>query len=101
MNQLENLNITLTKDEMKDVQRQVTSGHYASVSEVVRAGLRALALEAQQHADRLGSIRRQIDTAMDPTRPTHSANQVREHMKLRIQEFKPNDRVNARSHDAS
>ena len=40
---------------------RVKSGRYENASEVVRAGLRKLELEEQEHAAKLAALRRAID----------------------------------------
>ncbi len=53
------LHVALTESLVKYVARQITSGHYATASEVVRAGLRLLiereALERHSRTNELDS----------------------------------------------
>jgi antitoxin ParD1/3/4 len=54
-------NINLTPGLDRFVATRVKSGRYENASEVVRAGLRKLELEEQEHAAKLAALRRAID----------------------------------------
>ncbi len=66
--------VTVTLGEMQDrVEARVRSGAYASVSEVVRAGLRAL--EREEEAIET-VLRRKVQEALDDPSPSIPADQV-------------------------
>jgi antitoxin ParD1/3/4 len=54
-------NIDLTPKLDRFVATKIKSGRYESASEVVRAGLRNLEREEQEHAARLAALRNAID----------------------------------------
>ena len=54
-------NVNLTNDLDHFVARKVKSGRYENASEVVRAGLRTLEREEQQHELKLAALRSAID----------------------------------------
>ncbi len=66
--------ITVTLGDLQDlVARRVKSGAYASASEVVRAGLRAL---DREDAAVTGWLRRAVDEALADPRPDVPAREV-------------------------
>jgi len=70
--------VTVTLGDMKDVvDARVRSGRYASTSEVVRAGLRALEREEQALDD---WMRNKIQEALDDPRPSTPAAEVFERL---------------------
>ena len=54
-------NVNLTKELDRYVATKVKSGRYENASEVVRAGLRTLEREEQEHAAKLAALRAAID----------------------------------------
>jgi len=54
-------NINLTPGLDRFVATKIKSGRYENASEVVRAGLRNLEREEQEHAAKLAALRRAID----------------------------------------
>jgi len=54
-------NVNLTNELDRFVARKVKSGRYENASEVVRAGLRTLEREEQQHEAKLAALRAAID----------------------------------------
>jgi antitoxin ParD1/3/4 len=54
-------NVNLTKKLDSFVATKVESGRYENASEVVRAGLRSLEREEQQHEAKLAALRAAID----------------------------------------
>ena len=54
-------NIDLTPELDRFVATKIKSGRYESASEVVRAGLRNLEREEQEHAAKLDALRSAID----------------------------------------
>jgi antitoxin ParD1/3/4 len=59
------MNISLTAELEKLVEKRVRSGRYASASEVIREGLRLLEEQEALKQQRLVEIRRKIDRALD------------------------------------
>ncbi|MBZ5607756.1 MAG: type II toxin-antitoxin system ParD family antitoxin [Acidobacteriia bacterium] len=54
-------NVNLTNELNRFVLKKVASGRYENASEVVRAALRTLEREEQQHEARLAALRSAID----------------------------------------
>ena len=54
-------NVNLTRELDRFVIKKVKSGGYGNASEVVRAGLRTLEREEQQHQAELAALRAAID----------------------------------------
>ncbi len=54
-------NVNLTDELDRFVIKKVKSGRYENASEVVRAALRTLEREEQDHAAKLAALRRAID----------------------------------------
>jgi antitoxin ParD1/3/4 len=70
--------VTVTLGEMKEaVDARVRSGRYASASEVIRAGLRALDREEKALDD---WMRAKIQEALDDPRPSVPADEVFERL---------------------
>lgn len=54
-------NVNLTEELDRFVSTKIKSGRYENASEVVRAGLRTLEREEQEHQARLAALRKAID----------------------------------------
>ena len=59
------MNVSLTPELERLVERQVESGEFKSASEVVRHALRLLAREEQEHQARLEALRSEIQFGID------------------------------------
>jgi antitoxin ParD1/3/4 len=59
------MNVSLTKELHEYVETEVASGDFASASEVVRAGLRALRDERAETQERLDILRREIQIGIN------------------------------------
>jgi antitoxin ParD1/3/4 len=59
------MNVSLTKELHEYVEMEVASGDFASASEVVRAGLRALRDERAETQERLEIPRREVKIGFD------------------------------------
>ena len=59
------MNVSLTEELEKLVQRKVESGRYTSASEVVRAGLRLLEQEDELRETRLAAVRAEVRAGID------------------------------------
>lgn len=59
------INVSLPGDMVDFVESEVSSGGYASSSEVVREALRLLRHEKAQEAEKLAVLRREIRLGMD------------------------------------
>jgi len=57
-------NVNLTKELDRFIVETVESGRYENASEVVRAGLRTLQREEQEHAAKLAALRKAIDEGL-------------------------------------
>jgi antitoxin ParD1/3/4 len=57
-------NVNLTEELDKFVAARVESGHYENASEVVRAALRTLQREEQEHEAKLATLRKAIDEGL-------------------------------------
>lgn len=57
--------VSLTPELDRFVATKIKSGRYENASEVVRAGLRNLEREEQEHAAKLAALRRAIDEGDD------------------------------------
>ena len=63
--QARTMNISLTGELERLVQRKVESGRYRSASEVIRAGLRLLEREDERTEVRLTEIRAQVQAGIE------------------------------------
>ena len=54
------MNVSLSEEFVAFVERQVSSGEYATASEVVRDALRLLRREAAAHDEKLAILRREV-----------------------------------------
>jgi antitoxin ParD1/3/4 len=59
------MNVSLTPELERLVERKVESGEYKSASEVVRQALRLLAREEEEYKARLGALRAEIQLGID------------------------------------
>ena len=59
------MNVSLTPELEQMVQEKVQSGRYASVSEVIREGLRLLAEQDELRQLRLSQVRTKIDRGVE------------------------------------
>ena len=59
------MNVSLTPELEQMVQEKVRSGRYASVSEVIREGLRLLEEQDELRQQRLSQIRRKIERGIE------------------------------------
>jgi antitoxin ParD1/3/4 len=57
-------NVNLTEELDRFVAARVESGHYENASEVVRAALRTLQREEQEHEAKLATLRKAIDEGL-------------------------------------
>ena len=69
MEQVEKISVTVTAAMARDIREKVASGSYASASEVIRAALRALQKDDQEHAERIASIKARIKASVEDPRP--------------------------------
>ena len=65
------MNVSLPGDMVDFVENEVSSGGYASSSEVVREALRLLRHEKAQEAEKLAVLRREIRLGMDAVEAGH------------------------------
>ena len=76
MEPAEKLSVTVTPAMAKMIREKVEQGSYGSASEVVRAALRALTREDEQHAEQIASIRARVQASLEDPRPRVPAEQV-------------------------
>lgn len=62
------MNVSLSKDFVDFVNREVASGEYATASEVVRDALRLLRREKAAYEEKLAILRREIQIGLDDVR---------------------------------
>ena len=74
------VSISLTEKMMAEINQRIEKGAYTSVSEVIRAGLRSLSRDEQEHEERIKRIRQDIQTALDDPRPRLTSQQMRAHL---------------------
>jgi antitoxin ParD1/3/4 len=86
MDQTEKLSITVTAQQAEAIRQHVASGAYASASEVVRAGLRALDREREEYERRIESIRAKVEASINDPRPHLTGEEVRERLRLHHEE---------------
>jgi antitoxin ParD1/3/4 len=76
MEQVEKISVTVTAAMARDIKEKVEAGSYASASEVIRAALRALQREDQEHSERMESIRARVRQSLDERNVTFTNEQV-------------------------
>lgn len=81
MEQVEKISVTVTAAMARDIREKVSSGAYASANEVVQAGLEALNRQEAEDADRLASIKARIRASAEDTRPGHTSEEMRQHIR--------------------
>jgi len=84
MEQVEKISVTITAAMAKDIREKVESGAYASASEVVRAALRALQKDDQEHAERIASIKAQIKASLDDRSASYSNEEVFDEIRAKL-----------------
>lgn len=65
------MNVSLPGDMVDFVENEVSSGGYASSSEVVREALRLLRHEKAQEAEKLAVLRREVRRGLDAVEAGH------------------------------
>jgi antitoxin ParD1/3/4 len=76
MEQVEKISVTVTAAMARDIREKVASGSYASASEVIRAALRALQKDDQEHAERIASIKARIKASVEDLGPGYTGEEV-------------------------
>jgi antitoxin ParD1/3/4 len=72
--------ITLSADTAQRIRTSIDAGDYASVDDLIRAALDALAGEAAGRADDLAWVKARIRGSVEDKRPGHSSEEVRRHL---------------------
>ncbi|MER8409960.1 MULTISPECIES: type II toxin-antitoxin system ParD family antitoxin [unclassified Mesorhizobium] len=81
MESAEKLSVTVTPAMARMIREKVEDGSFGSASEVIRAALRAFQREEEEHAERMASIRARVKASIEDTRPGHSGEEVRTHLR--------------------
>lgn len=72
----EKLSITLPADMVRLIKEQVSSGAYASTSEVLRAAMRTWMRDEEEHQERIKAIRGRVQASIDDPRPSLTVDEV-------------------------
>lgn len=86
MDKVEKLSVTVTAAMARDIRDKIEFGNYASASEVIRAALRALGREEEEHAERMASIKARIRASVEDARPAVALDQAFERIRDRLVE---------------
>ena len=89
MDQTEKLSITVTAQQAETIRQQIASGAYASASEVIRAGLRALEREREEYQQHIDSIRARIQESLDDPRPSLPLKEAMDELRDYIRSLEP------------
>lgn len=81
MESAEKLSVTVTPAMARMIREKVEDGSFGSASEVIRAALRAFQREEDEHVERMASIRARVKASIEDTRPSHSGEKVRDHLR--------------------
>ena len=84
MEQVEKISVTITSTMAKDIRDKVESGAYASASEVVRAAIRALQRDDEEHAERIEAIKARLRASLDDRSVTYSNEEVFDEIRARL-----------------
>lgn len=69
MENAEKLSVTVTPAMASMIREKVEDGSYGTASEVIRAALRALQRDDEEHAERMASIRARIKASIEDDKP--------------------------------
>lgn len=69
MEAAEKLSITVTAAQARLIREKVEDGSFGSASEVIRAALRALQRDDDEHAERIAAIKARVKASIDDPRP--------------------------------
>lgn len=78
------MNVSLTPEFDRFVQKEIESGRFASASEVIRAGLRLLSDQEQERESRREAVRAWIRESLDDPRPSLSEDEVVARVEARL-----------------
>ncbi|XNO40738.1 type II toxin-antitoxin system ParD family antitoxin (plasmid) [Sinorhizobium meliloti] len=80
MSMAEKLSITLPTEMADAIKARVEAGLYGSTSEAMRAAVRALLRDEEEHEERLAAIRARVRQSLDDPRPSLTGREVRKHL---------------------
>ncbi|WP_341858129.1 type II toxin-antitoxin system ParD family antitoxin [Sinorhizobium medicae] len=80
MSMAEKLSITLPTEMADAIKARVEAGLYGSTSEAMRAAVRALLRDEEEHEERLAAIRARVRQSLDDPRPSPTGREVRKHL---------------------
>lgn len=87
MEAAEKLSVTVTPAMARMIREKVDQGEYGSASEVVRAALRALQRDEEEHAERIAAIKARIEASINDPRPSVPADVAFHRIRERISEM--------------
>ncbi|OHV79597.1 ribbon-helix-helix domain-containing protein [Ensifer sp. LCM 4579] len=76
----EKLSITLPTEMADAIKARVEAGLYGSTSEAMRAAVRALLRDEEEHEERLAAIRARVRQSVEDPRPSLTGREVRAHL---------------------
>jgi antitoxin ParD1/3/4 len=86
MQTAEKLSITLSPELAQMIRDKVTSGAYASNSEVIREALRLLQARDQLEAQKLTALRKKVERSLEQEEPSLKADEVFAHLEQHHQQ---------------
>ncbi|MFI0843156.1 type II toxin-antitoxin system ParD family antitoxin [Mesorhizobium sp. IMUNJ 23232] len=85
MESAEKLSVTVTPAMARMIREKVEDGSYGSASEVVRAALRALRRDDEEHEERMASIRARIKASIEDKGPGYTGEEVIDNIRRRYE----------------
>ncbi len=77
MESADKISVTVTPAMARMIREKVADGSFGSASEVVRAALRALQREEEEHAERIAAIKARLKASIEDKSPSLSSSEVR------------------------
>jgi antitoxin ParD1/3/4 len=74
---MEKLSITLPTEMVDVINAEIDAGAFASVSEIIRAAMRAWMRQEEEHKQRIAAIRARVQESLDDPRPRLSSQEMR------------------------
>lgn len=86
MESAEDRKITVSEETARLIREKVEDGSFASAAEVMSAAMEALRREAEDHAERLASIKARIKASLEDPRPRVPLDEAFDRVRTRLQE---------------